>query len=254
MFKPLLFFYFFAVMLFSVNVVFAQDMSPEAGKLFNEGNKYLKEGNYNKAIEIYDKALAVEKDARIYYQKGMALRSSGKNGDSKEAFKKSVELNPGFDAGYNALGSAYYSEGNFYEAVQNFEKVLEVTKNNSTKSRIKKNLSLSYTKLGEAAVNSGNSQKGIEYFNKAVEANKYDAAYLHLAKIHNELGNYDDAIRAAQGALDNRSSVTKGGPYYYLGVAHKNKGETDKAKEMFNLAKADATYRKTAEYELTLLK
>jgi hypothetical protein len=38
-----------------------------------------------------------------------------------------------------------------------------------------------------------------------------------------------------------------------MGVSYKGKGNTEKAKEMFNKAKTDATYKKTAEYELTLL-
>jgi len=38
-----------------------------------------------------------------------------------------------------------------------------------------------------------------------------------------------------------------------MGISYKGKGDTEKAKEMFNLAKADITYKQTAEYELSLL-
>jgi hypothetical protein len=38
-----------------------------------------------------------------------------------------------------------------------------------------------------------------------------------------------------------------------MGVAYKGKEDLNKAKEMFTQAKSDATYRKTAEYELSLL-
>ncbi len=55
---------------------FAQEMNPEAGKLYNEGNSQLKAGNYNGAIDNYDKALAIEKDYRIYYQKGVAQKKA----------------------------------------------------------------------------------------------------------------------------------------------------------------------------------
>lgn len=50
-----------------------------------------------------------------------------------------------------------------------------------------------------------------------------------------------------------RSTISKGGSYYYMGVAYKFKGDTQKAKEMFNNAKVDPQYKKTAEYELSLL-
>jgi len=38
-----------------------------------------------------------------------------------------------------------------------------------------------------------------------------------------------------------------------MGIAYKGKGDNQKAKEMFEKAKQDATYKKTAEYELSLL-
>ena len=37
---------------------FAQDMKPEAAKLYNSGNKMLKSGNYNGAVDDYNKALS----------------------------------------------------------------------------------------------------------------------------------------------------------------------------------------------------
>ena len=89
---------------------------------------------------------------------------------------------------------------------------------------------------------------------KAVSNSNYDAAYLALAKIYSETGSYDNCIDAAQNALKYRKSVGKGGPYYYMGIAFKNKGDLSKAKDMFTQARTDATYRRTADYELTALK
>ena len=54
--------------------------------------------------------------------------------------------------------------------------------------------------------------------------------------------------------LKYRSKITKGGPYYYMGIAYKVKGDVTKAKENFKLASADPTYKKTADYELSLIK
>ena len=45
-----------SIMFFSLTAL-AQDMNPEAGKLFNEGNAKLKAGNYTGAVSDYDKAL-----------------------------------------------------------------------------------------------------------------------------------------------------------------------------------------------------
>jgi len=245
--------YVFLFILIGSGILLSQDMNAEAGKLYNEGNKLLKAGNYDGALEKYNSALNVEKDYRIFYQRGIALKSLGNHEEAKKSFQESLKLKSDFEGGYNALGGVYFSMGNYQEAITNFEKVMEFSKNNSVKNKVKKNLSLAYTKLGSEAERNGNSTTAIENYKKGAETNNYDAAYLSLAKIYTELGNWDAAINAAENALKYRSTISKGGPYYYMGVAYKGKEDLNKAKEMFTHAKSDATYRKTAEYELSLL-
>jgi len=244
---------FFGLVFLLTFSAFAQDMNPEAGKLYNEGNSLLKAGNYNGAVEKYDIALGIEKDYRTYYQRGVALKKSRDLAGAKSSFEECLALNKEFAGGYNALGGVYFSLGDYNNAITNFEKVLSLTSKEKTKNKVKKNLSLAYAKLGNQQITNGNSTKAIEYLNKSVGYNNYDAAYLSLAKLYSELAQWDNSIAASENALKHRSKITKGGPYYYMGVSYKGKGNTEKAKEMFNKAKSDATYKKTAEYELTLL-
>jgi tetratricopeptide (TPR) repeat protein len=241
------------IFLFGSVLLFSQEMNVEAGKLYNEGNSLLKAGNFQGAIASYDKALAIEKDYRIYYQKGVAQKKSRDLEGAKNSFEECLKLNSNFEGGYNALGGVYFSMGNYLEAINNFGKVLSSTKKESVKKKVKKNISLAYAKLGSKEVSNGNSQKAIEYLTKAVENANYDAAYLSLAKLYSELGDWDKSITASENALKHRSKISTGGPHYYMGVSYKGKGDMVKAKEMFEKAKSDATYRKTAEYELTLI-
>ncbi len=251
--KTSLFFTALIILSLSVHGV-AQDMKPEAGKLYNEGNSLLKDGNYNGAIEKYNAALQIEKDYRVFYQKGVALKKADKLEESKQAFEECLKLNSGYEGALNALGGVYFSMGNYTNAITNFEKILNSNANASTKTKVKKNISLAYAKLGMESISGGDVNKGIEYLKKSVENDNYDAAYLSLAKVYTEIGKYDEAITASENALKYRSKITKGGPYYYMGVAYKNKGDNSKAKENFKLASADPTYKKTADYELGLLK
>lgn len=243
-----------SVSLIFTAVTFAQEMKPEAGKLYNEGNSLLKAGNYNGAVDKYDQALAIEKNYRIYYQKGVALKKAGKHNDAKIAFEECLKLSPNNEAALNALGGTYFSMGEYEKAVETFEKVLNNSKNNSVKDKVKKNMSLAYTKLGNQAMSSGNANKAVEYLTKAVELDNYDAAYLLLAQLYQELGQYDNSIKAAENALKYRSKINKGGAYYYMGLSYKGKGDMAKAKEMFNLSKSDPSYRANAEYQLGSMK
>ena len=241
------------LLMVSVLSVYGQEMNPEAAKLYNAGNENLKAGNYGAAITHYEDALKIQTDYRILYQKGMAQRKSGKLQEAKNSFEECIKLKSDFDGSYNALGGVLFSMGNLNEAISNFEKVLQISTNNSTKNTVKKNLAKAYAKLGTNEISGGNSSKAIEYLTKSVGYDNYDAAYLSLAKLYSETGNYDKSLTACESAMKYRSSISKGGPYYYMGIAFKFKGDTQKAKEMFNNAKVDPQYRKTAEYELTLL-
>lgn len=253
--KQVVFFFLFLFVVTSGSFAQDKEMNPDAGKLFNEGNALMKAGNFNGAIEKYNSALKIEKDYRIYYQKGVSLRKSNKNEEAKQAFEESLKLNPDFEATYNALGGVYFSMGNFTKSIENFEKILAMKDVKANiKSKVKKNLALAHSRLGNESLSKGDAAKGIEHLTKAVEFDNYDAAYLSLAKVYSEMGQYDDAIKAAENALKYRSSISKGGPYYYMGMAYKGKGDNTKAREMFTQAQSDATYRKTADYELSMLK
>ncbi len=232
----------------------AQDMKPDAAKLYNQGNKYLKEGKYKEALDNYDKALTIEKDFRIYYQRGVALKNTGNIDSAKASFEACIKEKPDFAIAYNALGGVYFVMGKYQDAADNFQKVVDMTKNKDVKQKVQKNIALAYAKLGDNAESNRNPKEAINYLEKAVASSNYDAAYLSLAKVYSETGEYDKSLAAAENALKYRSSIGKGGPYYYMGVAYKKKGDTDKAIKMFNLAKADPTYKKSAEYELTAMK
>ena len=81
------------LLLLSVSILgFSQDMKPEAGKLYNEGNALLKENDVNGAVDKYNAALQIEKDYRIYYQKGVALKKADKLEESKVAFEECLKL------------------------------------------------------------------------------------------------------------------------------------------------------------------
>lgn len=229
-------------------------MNPEAAKLYNEGNSLLKANDFTGAVSNYDKALAIEKDYRIYYQKGVAQKKASDWQGAKISFEECIKLKNDFESGYNALGGVYFSLGDFNQALVNFEKALTLTNNSETITKVKKNLSLTYYKLGNQEVTNGNSQKAIEYLNKSIENENYDAAFLLLARVYSELGEWDKSISASENALKYVSKITPGGPYYYMGMSYKGKGDKQKAKEMFEKAKSDATYSKSAKYELSLLK
>lgn len=229
----------------------AQEMNPDAAKLYNDGNQKMKEGNYSSAIQLYDQALKIQKDYRIHYQKGVAHRKMNQFDLAYNELTEALKLKPDFDLAYNALGTLEFQRGNYEQSVNNFLKTLELTKNTQLKSQVEKNISLSYIKLGDAQLKNAEYEKAIENLRKAVQYDqKNDAAYLALARAYVESGKYEDAITAADNALKYRQKIPKGGIYYYKGLALKNLGKSSEAKLAFEEGKKDPTYKAVCDYEL----
>ncbi len=247
---------FFSLLAFLVftTLASAQDMSNEAKKAYNEGNKHLKAGDYDNAVKQYQEALKSSKDYRIYYQLGITLKKQGKMAEAENAFHSAIDNNKDFDIGYNGLGSAYFQNGKYTEAVEAFKKFEQLTKTKSSKEQAKVNIALAYVKLAEATKKDGNYPKAVEYLNNALGYNQTDAAFVLLATTYYENGDYDKTLTTCDQALNMKNFKMKGAAYYYKGMALKQKQILDKAKENFELAQKDANYKRLADYELKLLK
>ena len=243
------------LILFFTYSAYAQTMDSAAVKPFNDGLDKMQKNDYKGAVADFETALKTDKDYRIYYQIGVAQEKLGNHEESINAYKEAIKANPQFDASYNDLGSVYYSMGKYQDAANNFEKVLEIAKNDSAKSAaVKFNLSLSYNALASAAEKSKNNKKAIEYLKKAVSYNNSDIAYLNLARDYFLTNQYDRTIEAAENALKYRKSIGEGGPYYYMGVAYSKKNDLKKAKECMLKAKTDPVYAKVAQTVLDAMK
>lgn len=239
------------IYVFISSLLIAQDMNPDAAKLYNEGNQKMKEGNFSAAIQLYDQALKIQKDYRILYQKGLAHRRMNQLDQAYNDLTEALKLKPDFDLAYNALGTLEFTRGNYESSINNFLKTLELTKNNQLKSQVMKNISLSYAKLADVQLKNAEYDKAIDNLKKAIQNDeKNDAAYLALTKAYVESGKYEEAIAAADNALKVRQKIPKGGVYYYKGLALKNLGKFNEAKAAFEEGKKDPTYRAVCDYEL----
>jgi tetratricopeptide (TPR) repeat protein len=244
----------FLIVLFLASMIFGQEMNPDAAALYNDGNKLIKSGQYSGAIEKYNSAIAIAPHPNMYYQKSIAEKKLRKFNDAEVSLKKCIELNPDFVTAYSGLGTTYYSLKNFELAIENFKKYNEKTDNAKSRAKIEKFISLSYTQLGQDAKRDGKHKQAIEFLTQAVANDKYDSAYLTLAEIYIELAQFENALDAADNAINNRKKISKGAGYYYKGLAFKGLGQKDKAVESFTVASKDRTYKANSEYELKLLK
>lgn len=247
------FFSLIAVLILS-SLTFAQEMPNDAKKAYNEGNKYLKAGDYENAVKQYQEALNIAKDYRIYYQLGITLKKQGKLNEAEDAFNNAIKANSNFDIGYNGLGSTYFTDGKYAEAVEAFKKFEQLTKQKTSKEQAKENIALALTKQADAVKKDGNYPKAAELLTEALTYSHNDAAYILLITIHYENGDYEKTLTTADQALNSKNFKQKGAANYYKGMAFKQKQDLEKAKEYFALAQKDPQYKRLADYELNLMK
>jgi tetratricopeptide (TPR) repeat protein len=175
------------------------------------GNAYYRYGEWDKATEYYNKALARE---------DLILKKVGKKG---------------LEGVYHSRARNYNQfQRTFHDAVSDYKKELELNPE-------------SLDALGHIAmisVISGDYKGGLETCNKAIDLIEVrkksgEAAYIYRyrAQCYYGLGEYDKAIPDFEKA----KSYTKGEIYRRTGFCYLKMGETEKAKEAFEKGIADTT-------------
>ncbi|MGK5094578.1 tetratricopeptide repeat protein [Deltaproteobacteria bacterium TL4] len=90
------------------------------------GTSYSKLEEYNKAIQVFEQALAFEKTVNLYYRLGFAYDNEKNHDKAIACFKEAMLLEPDNVKVCHAIGLAYESKGNRDEAVKFFKKALEL--------------------------------------------------------------------------------------------------------------------------------
>lgn len=159
-----------AGLLLSLNLfAFGED----AGGLFRQGEEAFSRGEYEKAIEFYEKAIKVDPNyAQAYNNLGLAYQAvNAKPSEIVWYFKTAVAIDPNNAQAYDNLGKAYYGMGDFDKAEQYCKKALEINPRLGSA-----NFSLGWVYL----LGKGQSADAIYQFKKTLEYGKIPYAYFGL--------------------------------------------------------------------------
>lgn len=134
------------------------------GKDFNyylsNGILFLKEKDYEKAIEQLKQAIALNPDSsRTYNFLGIAYFQRKDYKLAEVQYKKAVNINPSYAQAYNNLGGIYFMLGKFDVAEQMYKKALSITPDL---------ISANYS-LGTLLVAMGKIEESTLYISKGIE-------------------------------------------------------------------------------------
>jgi superkiller protein 3 len=214
-------------------------------------------GEYDKALEFYNRAIVYnKKHPAIYMQMAITQRHKKEFAEALKNTEKSLSLKPGDINTMLLLGNIYFELGKFKDAGRVYSDALKLSPENP---------SLLFN-LGASMVRTGDEFAAAEYFKKAGSLDSKGEiayrAYSRLGIIYTERNQYDLAVDY----LKKASAIRPGDPVsrYNLGIAYlkqnkKNKAlsELEKAEELGNrdaemVEKIGEAYYSLKDYERSL--
>ncbi len=234
-----------------------------ANLLIQLGHCERKLSNFDKALEYYEKSLAIRlkvhgdqhpSTGTSYDNLGSVWDYKGEYDKAIEYFEKSLAIrlkvhgdqHPSTGISYNNLGLVWKYKGEYDKAIEYYEKSLAI--------RLKvhgdqhPSTGTSYNNLGSVWDYKGEYDKAIEYYEKSlairlkVHGDQHPStgtSYNNLGSVWDNKGEYDKAIEYYEKSLAIRLKVhgdqhpLTGTTYNNLGSVWDNKGEYDKAIEYF---------------------
>lgn len=126
---------------------------------FDEGNTYFNEGQYGKAIESYNRVLALSPDfQQAYYNRGLAYYKAGKYDEAIADYSRVVSTGSDNADIYNNRALAYLKKGDFESAISDYTKVISLNSRYSD----------AYHNRGIAYANIGKFDEAIEDYNRGI--------------------------------------------------------------------------------------
>ena len=149
----------------------------------NRALAYGAQGNLERAIEDYTRAIELEPNSPLAYSnRGGAYQKQGNLERAIEDCTKAIELEPNNDQAYNNRGGAYYNQGNLEQAIEDYTRAIELEPNNAQ----------AFYNRGTTYHNQGNLEQAIEDYTRAIELEpNNDQAYNNRGEAHQLQDNND---------------------------------------------------------------
>jgi tetratricopeptide (TPR) repeat protein len=163
------------------------------------GNALARQRRTEEAIAEYREAVRADPGlADAHYNLGKALAQEGQTGEAIAEYREALRINPDSAEAHNNLGIALARQGQMQEAIDQIQKALELQPSSLSREN---NLAWMLATAPQASLRNG--RKALELAMKANEATGGGNPNVAqtLAAAYAEAGEFPDAVRTAQKAL-----------------------------------------------------
>ncbi|MFC7514230.1 tetratricopeptide repeat protein [Herbaspirillum sp. GCM10030257] len=179
-------------------------------------------GDYQRAIDLIEKAIAIKPTAPMYNNLALAIKGSGHLEKAVEYLQQSLSLDPNQPDAYNNLGVALKAQGKMAKAMECYLQALMLDADHSG----------AYCNLGTAAYEQGHLLEAAECLERAIALNPNDeAAHYNLGNVRRDQNKIDDAIQCYQKSLALNPMHAVG--YNNLGNLIRDQGYSESAIELY---------------------
>jgi len=166
----------------------------------NIGNALLRQNHPAEAITEFREALRLDPSlAKGYYDLGLAMYATGNPADAITQFANTIRIDPSFTTAYYDLAVVQFQQGQSAEAVANLETALDLDPGNTLAQG-----KLAWILAAAPQLSVRNGPRAVQLATQAAQAtgNTNPAILRTLAAAYAQDGQYSDAIRTAQRALE----------------------------------------------------
>ncbi len=202
-----------------------EDSTYKAMSYVLHGRIHLKEGEEDKALSYFDKALDFDEDnAEAYLYTGEIFTNKNKFDKAIFNLKEAISIKPDIFLGYKLLGQNYLKNKKYDKAIESLEKAFSI---NSSDRVVLHNLACAYLQKEDYTRASSIAEKILNL--QEVESDKKAEAYiiLGMADIYEE--KYDEAIEVLNKAIEADSNNCDS--YQLMALAYKKAGKVSFSKE-----------------------
>ena len=195
------------------------DTSP-AEAYYKSATAYHELGEFEKAISECKKAVALDPDSPILYNRlGIAYSELKQYEAALDAYQKAIALSPMTAEPHYNMGLAYLKQGNLSRAAEEFKRAIAIDAEWGD----------AYTGLGEVYLKQGNFGQAARAYKQATHLNPNGnpGAFLGLGKVYVRQGRLNDAITAIEKTIEIQIDNTEA--HYQLAQIYIKRGEKKKA-------------------------
>ena len=249
-----------------------------AQQMAKEGDTEYRRQEFETAIENYKKAIHFSPDyTTAYFKLARTYLKMKDYENTRIIIEQNLAVDPQQEQSEKMLGDVYRETDNYEKAIEHYNRAISINENyykahysigalflkegQSEKARealkisikLEPNYAKAYGALGTVEQELGNVDSAIENFIHAIELDPGSyKIYYRLSSAYNLQKQYENAKMSAKDCLNIKRNYAPA--YYELGVSEKALGNKVAATDAFEKAKKDKNWRKSAQYELDMLK